>query len=255
MLALGAALALAACGGGDETTTVEAGAPTAEEDTEAIETLAVEYGLTDDAAEGCKLFSLEYLAELGGSKGCMSEKWFVEQIQVEEVSLDGDTATVIVVLEDGRRGSLPVVREGEPSDAYDGWKIAGEREPVTVAEAQPTPPATEEGATTPETATSETVSPPETPEEKAAAYRACVEGLGAKKVKQDAFPEVEFSGGGSFVRAAFGDSEEDAEQGLATFRQRGAPFAERFGTVVLYTVGDALAADLEIGLTCVNELG
>ena len=247
VLSLAAALALAACGGGDDTTTVESGAPTEAGDTEAIESLIGDYGLTDNGVDGCQLYSLEYLEELGGQKDCISEKWFPEELRVEQVSLDGDTATVSTVRADGRQTTIPVVREGEPSDAYDGWKIAGEPSPAT-------PPATE----TEDSSSNKTDQLQlGTPEDRATAYRNCIGVEGAKDIKQDDSvpPSVDFSGGGSRVNAVFGSSEDDAEQGLATLKERDPFFAERFGTVVLYTVGDALADDLEIGLTCLTSIG
>jgi hypothetical protein len=66
---------------------------------------------------------------------------------------------------------------------------------------------------------------------------------------------VDFSGGGSRVIALFGSSEKDAKEGFATISQRDPFFAERFGTMVLYTVGDPLADDLDTGLACAREIG
>ncbi len=253
ILSFAAALALAACGGGDESS-----GPTQAEDTEAIENLVSDYGLIDDPEEGCKLFSLDYLAELGGSKGCMTQKFFVEEIQVGDVNLDGDTATVSITREDGRETTIPVVREGEPSDAYDGWKVSGEAAPASEA-----PPATETApATEPEETTAEPVvpaikddqlrSPAET---RATQYRICITDQGATNIKEDDFPSVSFSGGGSFVQAMFGSSPQDAQQGLATLRPRKPFFSEAYGSVVLFSIEDPLADDLEIGISCAQAVG
>ena len=240
--------------------TIESGAPTEAGDTEAIENLVSDYGLIDDPEEGCKLFSLDYLAELGGSKGCMSQKFFVEELQVGDVSLDGDSATVSIVREDGRQTSIPVVREGEPSDAYDGWKISGEAAPASEAGA------TTETAPAPETEPEETATEPvvpaikddqlrSPPEERATQYRICITDQGAKNIKEDDFPSVTFSGGGSLVQAMFGSSAQDAQQGLATLRQRKPFFSEAYGTVVLFSIEDPLADDLEIGISCAQAVG
>lgn len=256
ILSLAAALALAACGGGgDETTTVESGAPIEAADTEAIENLISDYGLTDDPAEGCKLFSLAYLAELGGAKDCMSNKFFVEELQVGAVTLDGDTATVAVVREDGRETTIPVVREGEPSDAYDGWKISGEPTPAPAADADadgPTETAPDSEPAVPAIKDDQVRSPAET---RALQYRICITDQGAKNIKEDDFPSVTFTGGGSLVQAMFGSSPGDAQQGLATLRQRKPFFSEIYGSTVLFAIEDPLADDLEIGISCAQAVG
>lgn len=251
VLALAAALALAACGGDDDGDSDDTAA-----DEAAVENLLLDYAALVDE-DACALWSEELLAREGGLKGCLSEigDEIVTTIKVDEVEIDGDNADVLLtVFPEDKQLRYPAVREGDSADSYDGWRLAEFNGEEVTAEAPETTADETAEEIAPETEETEAVSPPQTPEERAAVYRACIEGLGAKMVKQDDFPEVRFSGGGSFVRAAFGSSEEDAKQGLATFRLGGSPFAERFGTVVLYTVGDALANDLEIGLTCVKEL-
>jgi hypothetical protein len=246
------ALTLVGCGGDDETDS-----DAASQDEAALESLLLDYAALV-GRDACALWSEELLAREGGLKGCEREigDGGVTTIRVEEVGVEGDTAEVLItVLPDDEQFRFPAVREGEPTDSYDGWRLA-EFEVEEVAGG----PATETAATTTETTgetTEETTgeSPPQTPEQKAVAYRDCIEGRGATDVKQDEFPSVDFSGGGSRVIASFGSSEEEAEQGLATIRQRDPFFVERFGTAVLYAVGDPLADDLEIGLSCVKEIG
>jgi hypothetical protein len=255
-LSLALALALAACGGGGEATTVEAGAPTEAGDTAALKKLITDYGLIDDPVEGCKLYSLQYLATLGGVKGCQEQDWAVKQLTIDDVKLDGDTATVVFTRENGQQQSIPIVREGEPSDAYDGWKIAADPTkyaPSPDAGAQTQPPA----ATEPDAATNKTDTVPLGPEDMAAAYRICIERRGAEDVKEDdsPLPTVDFSGGGSRVIASFGNSPQDAEQGLAVVRKRKPFFSDRLGTAVLYSVADPLAHDLDTGLACLKEIG
>jgi hypothetical protein len=253
-----AALTLAACG--DD----ESGSDSAAEDEAAIEQLFLDYAAVE-GSDACDLFSEKVIAGLGGRKACERDQAGAESvtIKVDEIEVDGDTAQALVTLfPEDKQYRFPVVREGEASDSYDGWRVdeldveevtaeAGEdgAEETTTETIEETIEATEE--------TEETVaeSPPQTPEQKAAAYTACVEGRGASDVEQDDFPTVDFSGGGSRVIASFGSTEEDAKQGFATISQRDPFFVERFGTVVLYAVGDPLADDLDIGLSCVKEVG
>ncbi|MGZ5308348.1 MAG: hypothetical protein ACXWES_04945 [Solirubrobacterales bacterium] len=257
-LLLASALALAACGGDTETTTVGAdaeGEATLEADTAAIEKLIVEYGAST-GAEGCDFYSRDFLArEAGGLKSCRRDTdQDAVTFTVNDVSVDGNTASVTVEVVGGGGQPLvyPLIREGEPSDVYDGWKLSdGSKRSSSVEETSEAPSATE---STIARSKDDTV-PVDTPADRADAYAGCIEGRGAKNVKQDEFPSVDFSGGGSPVRAMFGASEGDAEQGLATLKKRNPFFAERFGTVVVYTIGDPLADDLDIGLGCVKEIG
>ena len=247
-----AALTLAACG--DD----ESGSDSAAEDEAAIEQLFLDYAAVE-GSDACDLFSEKVIAGLGGRKACERDQAGAESvtIKVDEIEVDGDTAQALVTLfPEDKQYRFPVVREGEASDSYDGWRV----DELDVEEV--TAEAGEDGAdeTTTETTeetNEETVaeSPPQSPEQKATAYRECVEGRGASDVAQDDFPTVDFSGGGSRVIASFGSTEADAKQGFATIGQRDPFFVERFGTVVLYTVGDPLADDLDIGLACVKELG
>lgn len=246
------ALTLVGCGGDDESDS-----NAASQDEAALESLLLDYAALV-GRDACALWSDELLAREGGLKGCERKigDEVVSTIKVEEVEVEGDTAEVLItLLPDDEQFIFPAVREGEPTDSYDGWRLA-EVDVEEVAGAA----ATETAATTTETTgetTEETTgeSAPQTPEQTAAVYRDCIEGQGAKDIKEDDFPSVDFSGGGSRVIALFGSSEEDAEQGFATVRQRDPFFAERFGTAVLCTVGDPLADDLEIGLSCVREIG
>jgi hypothetical protein len=255
-LVLAGALALAACGGDGETKTVTAGAddgPSLEEDTAAIEQLMVEWGASV-GKESCDFYSADFLAEFGGLGGCRNDAADIEAatFRVEDVTVDGDTGSATVVRADPRGRPAPITyplrRDGEPSDIYNGWKLDGSFTRGTSIEESSEPPPADDDQTAGE-------SSPQTPEQKAAAYRDCIEGRGAEDVKQDQFPSVDFSGGGSRVIASFGSSEKDAEEGFATISQRNPFFVKRFGTVVLYAVGDPLADDLETGLSCVKEIG
>ena len=248
-ISLLAVVALAGCGGDDE-----GDSDSAAQDEAAVEGRLLEYAAGVDE-EACARWSEELLAREGGLKGCLRkiEREVSTTIKIDDVTVDGDTAEVLLtVLPDDVQFIYPVVREGEPTDSFDGWRIAE----VDLEEVTGEPPeSTTETTTAVATEETTTESSPQTPEEKAAAYRACVEDRGAQDVKEDDFPSVDFSGGGSRVIASFGDSEEDAEQGLATIRQRDPFFAERFGTLVLYSVGDPLADDLDTGLGCAREIG
>lgn len=256
-LLLASALALAACGGDTETTTVGAdaeGEATLEADTAAIEKLIVEYGAAT-GAEGCDFYSRDFLArEAGGLKSCRRDTdQDAVTFTVNDVSVDGNTASVTVEVVGGGGQPLvyPLIREGEPSDVYDGWKLSDGSKRSSSVEETSAPPATE---STIARSKDDTV-PVDTPADRADAYAGCIEGRGAKNVKQDEFPSVDFSGGGSRVNAVFGADEADAEQGLASIRGRKPFFAERYGTIVLYSVGDPLADDLDTGVACAEETG
>ena len=243
-----AVVVLAGCGGDDE-----GDSDSTAQDEAALESLVLDYAALVDE-EACALWSEELLAREGGVKGCLRRIGgeVSTTIKVDDITVDGDTAEVLLtVLPGDEQYIYPAVRDGEPTDSYDGWRLAE----VDVEEVTAESSAATTAATTEATEEATVESAPETPDEKAAAYRECIEGRGAKDVKQDDFPSVDFSGGGSRVNALFGDSEEDAEQGLATVRQRDPFFAERFGTLVLYSVGDPLADDLDTGLSCAEEIG
>ncbi len=112
--------------------------------------------------------------------------------------------------------TYPLRRDGELGAVYNGWKIDGFYKRAETDEDSSEPAPADDEPT-------EGESSPQTPEQKAAAYRDCIEGRGAEDVKEDGFPTVDFSGGGSRVTASFGSSVKDAEEGFAAISQ-GDPF-------------------------------
>jgi hypothetical protein len=244
--------ALVGCGG-DDSGSDDATA----QDRAALKALMLNEAATDTSEEECGLLSSRLLATLGGREACVRDRTASPQtITVDRVDVNGDSANILFTrIPEDQQFSMAAVREGGPTDSYDGWRIDAD-----YSELQPVGTQTQTAAqsTTSDATTAELA----TPQGTAAAYLTCIEGRGAKGVKQlglegksDVLPSVDFSGGGSRVNAGFGTSEADAEQGLATVRQRKPFFAERFGTIVLYSVGDPLADDLETGLACAKEVG
>lgn len=244
--------ALVGCGGDDS------GSDESAKDRAALKALVLDEAATSTSEEECSLLSNRLLATLGGREACVRDRTASPRtITVDRIDVNGDSASVLFTrIPEDQQFSMPVVREGAPTEPYDGWRIDADASVL-----QPVGTQTETAAqSTTSDATSADPAPP--PQAQAAGYLTCIEGRGAKGVKQlglegkaDVLPSVDFSGGGSRVNAVFGTSEPDAEQGLATVKQRKPFFAERFGTIVLYSVGDPLADDLETGLACAKEVG
>jgi len=126
ILAVVAATApLAACGDDDEPA-VDPAAPTAEEDLTAIEQLLLDYGAAE-GSETCELYSAKLIQRAGGPKGCERKEADAAQVAVtvDEVTVEGDTADAIVtIVAKDKQYVYPVVREGGPTDSYDGWRLA-----------------------------------------------------------------------------------------------------------------------------------
>jgi len=132
----------------------------------------------------------------------------------------------------------PVVREGEPTDSYDGWRVDEVVPDKDAGDGHGDDHATRHDHDRAPTTTAPP--PPQTVGQKVVAYNQCIEGRGAKGVKQalDPPPSVSFSGGGSEMIAAFAADDTDAQQGFATIQRRKPFLVQRYGTVVLYSVGD-----------------
>jgi len=114
--ATAAALALGACGGGDEeaaTTEAETESPEA-----AVEQVVADFGAAEGSA-ACDFVSQEYLDSLGSESGCNKE--FAEAVgvkyEISNVQVNGDKATAQAATDD-QDVAFDLVRE-------DGvWKIS-----------------------------------------------------------------------------------------------------------------------------------
>ena len=114
--ATAAALALGACGGGDEE------AATTESDTEsdeaAVEQVVADFGAAE-GSDACDFTSQAYLDSLGGTAGC--DKEFAEAVAVDyaisDVQVDGETATATADTDDQTVAFELVLVDGE-------WKIS-----------------------------------------------------------------------------------------------------------------------------------
>jgi len=127
--ATAAALALGACGGGDEeaaTTEAETESPEA-----AVEQVVADFGAAEGSA-ACDFVSQEYLDSLGGESGC--DKEFAEAVAVDyaisDVEVTLDTATAQAATEDQEVAFELVSVDGE-------WQIssAGPPDEGTTTEA------------------------------------------------------------------------------------------------------------------------
>jgi len=114
--ATAAALALGACGGGDEE------AATTESDTEsdeaAVEQVVADFGAAE-GSDACDFTSQAYLDSLGGTAGC--DKEFAEAVAVDyaisDVQVDGEQATATADTDDQTVAFELVLVDGE-------WKIS-----------------------------------------------------------------------------------------------------------------------------------
>ena len=249
------ALAAGGCGGddGDE-------ADSTAEDQAAVKELLLDYAALVDE-EACALWSEELLARRGGVQGCLKVigDEGVTSIEVLDTEVEGDSGRVLVsVRPEDTRFVFPVVREGDSTDSYDGWRIASvdvERVEVdSLADATETTEETTETEASEETTTEST---PQTPEEKQAAYRACIEGRGAKQVSQDAGdpPQVEFEGPEGPVFAWFPADETAAQRDLEEVQGSGVEFAEVSGTVLVWSLFQPAPDDLDTATACAAEVG
>jgi len=241
------------CGEDAETTTVTAGAqeaeasaPSAEEDTAAIEQLMVEYGAAI-GADTCDYYSADFIAEIGSLERCQRNNADTVGVDyaVDDVSIDGDSASATVSTGGGKPQIYPLAREGESTEPYAGWTIDGYRKAAPGVEAETDAP--DESAAT-----------PTTPATLAAAYQECIEAQGAQDVKAqggEIGETVGFVTGGEELIAAFYPSLRKSIGAFRALKEAGVGYIRQLETAVLFSAAtNPPAADLDFATDCVGEI-
>lgn len=222
------------------------------QDEAALEELVLNYAASDTPREACALYSEDLLATPDGN--CERIEYEAITVTVDEITVDGDTAEILVtVVPDGDQFRYPAVREGSPTDAYDGWLIDEVAYDATLVQADEE--AEEEDDAETEEQTTTTAEPPGA-KDLQAAYRSCVEGRGAPEVAQDNSgkpPQVEFSGDKGPVFAWFPANDADLQKDISDISQAAA-YVEQFGTMIVWSLFKPAAADLELATACAEEV-